>query len=124
MGACLMTHPTENKPMLLCGQQFGYVTAYDLPEFRPRGSWVCKQGSEIRSMLDCQFNGLFLTGGAHSDVMMWKWTGQPQGAAPRGRAGGGAAVAANPFAGGGAAAPVASSPFAPSGGCPGGGMMM
>merc|ERR1719199_416388 len=34
----LMMHPVANKPMLLCGQQFGFITAYDLPDFRPRGS--------------------------------------------------------------------------------------
>lgn len=110
----LMMHPTENKPMLLCGQTLGYVTAYDLPEFRPRGSWVCKPNSDIRSIIDVKFGGMFITGGAHSDVIVWRWTGQTQGQP--------AGVAASPFGAGHSSAPVASSPF--GGGGVGGDSMM
>jgi hypothetical protein len=91
----VMTHPIDNKQMLLCGQQYGYITAYDLPDFRPRGSWCCKNGSDIRAIADVQSGGMLVTGGAHADVMMWKWGASQQGmpssvAAP---------VVANPFAG-------------------------
>mmetsp|Transcript_17144 Transcript_17144/g.36806 ORF Transcript_17144/g.36806 Transcript_17144/m.36806 type:complete len:380 (+) Transcript_17144:171-1310(+) len=72
----LMTHPVANKPMLMCGQQFGYVTAYDLPDFKPRGSFVCKTNSDVKAILDVKFGGLFLTGGVHGDIMVWQW-GQP-----------------------------------------------
>eukprot|EP00931_Biecheleriopsis_adriatica_P110665 TRINITY_DN84957_c0_g1_i1.p1 TRINITY_DN84957_c0_g1~~TRINITY_DN84957_c0_g1_i1.p1 ORF type:complete len:403 (-),score=80.74 TRINITY_DN84957_c0_g1_i1:11-1219(-) len=113
----LMMHPIANKPMLLCGQQFGYITAYDLPEFKPRGSFVCKDRSDTKAICDAKSGGMFLTGGFHGDIMVWKW-GTPT-AAP-----GGYGQSANPFAPSGAAAPVAASPFAqaPQGG--GGGMMM
>merc|ERR1719401_721914 len=78
--AALMMHPLENKQMLLCGQKFGYVTAYDLPEFRPRGSWVCRHNSDIRALLDVKANGMVVTAGGQSDVMVWAF-GRP-GAGP------------------------------------------
>jgi len=85
----VMMHPMENKPVLLCGQQFGYVTAYDLPDFRPRGSWCCKNNSDVKAILDVKSEGMFVTGGFHGDITVWQWTGQ-----------GASAVrpAANPFA--------------------------
>lgn len=107
--ACeLIAHPATNKPMLLCGQQYGYITAYDLPDFRPRGSFVCKQNSDVKAILNLQVGGMFMTGGTHGDVMVWQWgaTAAPQ---PQ--------MASSPFA---AAAPQASSPFAAPGGFPGG----
>ncbi|CAE7246566.1 ZFWD3 [Symbiodinium natans] len=45
----LMLHPATQKPLLLCGQVQGYVTAYDLPEFRPRGSFCCKDRSDVKA---------------------------------------------------------------------------
>lgn len=69
----LMMHPTANKAMLLCGQEFGYVTAYDLPEFRARGSFCSKQNSHIRAIVDAKVDGMFLTGGAHGDITVWQW---------------------------------------------------
>lgn len=108
----IMMHPTANKAMLLCGQVLGYVTAYDLPEFRARGSFCTRQGSDVRSIVNVKANGMFLTAGAHGDIMMWQWEGS----------------VANAFVPPGAA-PVAASPFAPGvagggmpGGMPGGGM--
>lgn len=102
-GACIMTHPLDGKPMLLCGQQLGYVTAYDLPDFRPRGSWACKHNSDVRAILDVKAGGLFLTAGGHSDVMVWKW-------------GAGGATAHHAPGPGGVGAFRAASPFAPAGG--------
>lgn len=102
----MMMHPIENKPMVLCGQQFGYITAYDLPEFRPRGSFVCKDRSDTKAILDVKSAGMFLTAGFHGDIMVWQW------GAPSGQLGQGAGV--SPFA----PAPggmMASSPFAPGG---------
>lgn len=111
----IMMHPKENKPMILCGQQQGYVTAYDLPDFRPRGSFVCKQNSDIKAILDLKSGGLFMTGGAHGDIMVWQWT-TPSGPQMAQQA----PVASNPFAAAGQPqAAMASSPFAvaPGGGC-------
>eukprot|EP00933_Yihiella_yeosuensis_P055313 TRINITY_DN54044_c0_g1_i1.p1 TRINITY_DN54044_c0_g1~~TRINITY_DN54044_c0_g1_i1.p1 ORF type:complete len:392 (+),score=51.01 TRINITY_DN54044_c0_g1_i1:80-1255(+) len=104
----LMTHPIANKPMLLCGQQYGYVTAYDLPEFKPRGSFVCKDGSDIKAILDVKSGGMFLTAGFHGDIVVWMWT------TPGANQGGG--FGAQPQQ-------AAPSPFAPSP-CGGGGGMM
>mmetsp|Transcript_72624 Transcript_72624/g.117089 ORF Transcript_72624/g.117089 Transcript_72624/m.117089 type:complete len:413 (+) Transcript_72624:107-1345(+) len=103
----LMMHPLTNKAMLLCGQQLGYVTAYDLPEFKPRGSFCCKDRSDIKVILDTKNAGMFLTAGFHGDIMVWQW-GAP---GPGGVAGGqaGAPVAASPFAPAGQG--VAASPF-------------
>lgn len=123
----MMMHPFENKPMLLCGQEFGYVTAYDLPDFRPRGTLVAKNGSDIRAIVDVKADGMFLTAGQHGDIMAWQW--QQGGGGGMGNV----SVAANPFApagGGGGAfggAQMAANPFAagqPAGaGMMGGGMM-
>lgn len=121
----LMMHPFANKPMLLCGQEFGYVTAYDLPDFRPRGTFISRDQSHVRSIVDVKADGMFLTAGQYGDIMVWQWQQGPS-AGPGG--GGNVSVASNPFAPSGAAgmgaAPVASNPFAAGGAPPGGGMMM
>mmetsp|Transcript_33886 Transcript_33886/g.79238 ORF Transcript_33886/g.79238 Transcript_33886/m.79238 type:complete len:397 (-) Transcript_33886:174-1364(-) len=113
----LMVHPIAQKPMLLCGQQFGYVTAYDLPDFRPRGSFVCRNGSDVRAIVDLKADGLFVVGGARGDISLWQW-GQP---GPAGPAGPGAVAGQNPFAPsqgcGGGMCPCGGNPFG------GGGMM-
>merc|ERR1719373_1219348 len=122
-----MMHPLANRPMLLCGQTLGYVTAYDLPEFRPRGSFVCKQSSDVKAIVDAKAGGLFMTAGLHGDIQVWKWgeaaQGVPQQAAnPFAPAGAGAAAAAaNPFAPAGGAAPAAGCGV---GGCGGPGDLM
>lgn len=114
----VMTHPITQKPMLLCGQQFGYVTAYDLPDFRPRGTFVSRNNSDIRAIVDCQADGMFLTAGQHGDIMCWQWqqpgSGQPAGGMGGGMGGGGGhvAVAANPFAPSGGAGAMAGAPMA------------
>jgi len=110
----LMTHPFANKPMLLCGQQYGYVTVYDLPEFRPRGTFVSRERSDIRAIVDAKADGMFLTAGNQGDIMVWQW--QRQG-------GGGPGLShASPFAAGAPppTGPIAASPFAGAGGCGGG----
>mmetsp|Transcript_9432 Transcript_9432/g.15256 ORF Transcript_9432/g.15256 Transcript_9432/m.15256 type:complete len:393 (+) Transcript_9432:128-1306(+) len=110
----MMMHPFERKPMLLCGQDFGYTTVYDLPDFRPRGTFVSKNQSHVTSIVDIKADGMFLTSGFHGDIMMWQW--QQGGGKGMGMGGGNSnvPVAANPFAGTGNV-PVASNPFAPSG---------
>jgi len=108
-----MMHPLLNKPMLLCGQQFGYVTAYDLPDFRPRGSFVCRNNSDVKAILDVKFGGMFITAGAHGDIMVWQW-GTPGASSSQPPA----PSASSPFAAGGGGgvggggAPQAASPFA------------
>ncbi|CAJ1407861.1 unnamed protein product [Effrenium voratum] len=126
----LMMHPTANKPMLLCGQLYGYVTAYDLPEFKPRGSFCCKDRSDVKAIVDAKGDGVFLTAGLHGDIIVWQWGGAG-GASPF-------TPGASPFAPA-AAVPSVANPFAQGqagcgggccgcgGGCPGGpagGMMM
>lgn len=119
----MMTHPVGNKPMLLCGQQYGYITAYDLPDFRPRGSWLCKNNSDVRAILDLGMQGMFMTGGVHGDIMVWQW-GTPSGA-PGSAPAGAPPTASSPFAAGGTHQVVAN-PFASGapamgmGGCAGG----
>jgi len=108
----MMMHPFENKPMLLCGQEFGYTTVYDLPDFRPRGTFVAKNQSHITSIVDVKADGMFLTSGFHGDIMMWQW--QQGGGKGMGGNSNGVPVAGNPFAPTGNV-PVASNPFAPSG---------
>eukprot|EP00747_Dinoflagellata_sp_TGD_P218528 gnl/TRDRNA2_/TRDRNA2_90762_c0_seq2.p1 gnl/TRDRNA2_/TRDRNA2_90762_c0~~gnl/TRDRNA2_/TRDRNA2_90762_c0_seq2.p1 ORF type:complete len:311 (+),score=42.97 gnl/TRDRNA2_/TRDRNA2_90762_c0_seq2:65-934(+) len=68
-----MTHPHANKVLLLCGQEFGYVTAYDLPDFRPRGTFNTGYDGEVQSIVDMQAGGLFVTCGASGDVVIWRW---------------------------------------------------
>jgi len=113
----VMMHPSTQKPMLLCGQVQGYVTAYDLPEFRPRGSFCCKDRSDVKAIVDAKSSGMFLTAGLHGDIIVWQW--------------GASAATASPFAASTVQAPVASNPFAagqgaagPAGMVGGGGMMM
>mmetsp|Transcript_102724 Transcript_102724/g.257556 ORF Transcript_102724/g.257556 Transcript_102724/m.257556 type:complete len:408 (-) Transcript_102724:31-1254(-) len=104
---CMM-HPIANKPMILCGQQYGYVTAYDLPDFRPRGSFVCRNNSDVKAILDVKVGGMFMTAGAHGDIMVWQWGAPGAGAtapAP-------APAAANPFAAAPGGVQQAASPFA------------
>jgi len=127
----VMMHPIAGKPMLLCGQQYGFVTAYDLPDFRPRGSFVCRNNSDVKAIVDVKQGGLFITAGVHGDIMVWKW-GQPDPNAAALGPGGAAPPqqqqqVRNPFASGAGApqqqAPVAANPFASAPGFGGGGMM-
>jgi len=105
----LMIHPIAQKPMLLCGQCYGYITAYDLPEFRPRGSACIRNGSDVRAIVDLKADGMFVVGGARGDISLWQWCNP-------GAGGPGAAV--SPFG----TAPCGN-PLAAGGGCCMGGMM-
>jgi len=69
----IMEHPVTKKAILLCGQQFGFVTAYDLPDFHPRGSFVARHNSDITAVLDAKVDGMFLTSGFGGDVTIWQW---------------------------------------------------
>lgn len=69
----LMRHPHSKKDMLLCGQEFGYVTAYDVPEFRPRGTFSTGYEGEVTAIVDMGANGLFVTCGLSGDVVIWRW---------------------------------------------------
>ncbi|CAE7474023.1 ZFWD3 [Symbiodinium sp. CCMP2456] len=97
----LMVHPSTQKPLLLCGQVQGYVTAFDLPEFRPRGSFCVKERSDVKAIVDVKSDGMFATAGLHGDICIWQW-GAPVGGA-----------SANPFGASTVQGAVASSPFAP-----------
>merc|ERR1711879_361889 len=47
----LAKHPFEDKSMLLCGQDYGYVTAYDMPEFRPRGTFTTGYDGSVAAIV-------------------------------------------------------------------------
>merc|ERR1712048_1144230 len=69
----LMRHPDGGKAILLCGQKLGYVTVYDLPEFRPRGTFSTGYDGDVTAILDLEQNGLFATCGLSGDVILWRW---------------------------------------------------
>merc|ERR1712216_144885 len=69
----LQRHPTEGKDMLLCGQELGYVTVYDVPEFRPRGTFCSGYDGDITSIVDMGAGGVFVTCGLAGEVIIWRW---------------------------------------------------
>lgn len=69
----LMRHLGNGKTMLLCGQELGYVTAYDLPEFAPRGTFSTGYQGDVSAIVDMGADGLFVTCGLSGDVTIWKW---------------------------------------------------
>jgi len=48
----LMHIQRAQKDVLLCGQELGYVTVYDLPEFRPRGSFTTGYDGDVMAIVD------------------------------------------------------------------------
>lgn len=68
----IMRHPA-GKDMLLCGQELGYVTAYDIPEFRPRGTFCTGFEGDLTAIVDMKGDGLFATCGFSGDVTIWRW---------------------------------------------------
>lgn len=68
----LVRHPA-GKMTLLCGQAFGYVTAYDMPDFSPRGTFCTGYGMDVTSIVDMGANSLFITCGLGGDVIVWRW---------------------------------------------------
>eukprot|EP00401_Gymnodinium_catenatum_P027698 CAMPEP_0117509340 /NCGR_PEP_ID=MMETSP0784-20121206/27423_1 /TAXON_ID=39447 /ORGANISM="" /LENGTH=454 /DNA_ID=CAMNT_0005304941 /DNA_START=1 /DNA_END=1361 /DNA_ORIENTATION=- len=71
----LMRHPHAGKTLLLCGQELGYVTAYDLPEFRPRGTFATGYQGDVTAIVDMGADGLFVTTSFSGDVVIWRWGG-------------------------------------------------
>mmetsp|Transcript_136109 Transcript_136109/g.261478 ORF Transcript_136109/g.261478 Transcript_136109/m.261478 type:complete len:450 (+) Transcript_136109:107-1456(+) len=78
----LMQHPHAKKDVLLCGQEFGYITAYDIPEFRPRGTFSTGYEGEVTAIVDMGANGLFVTCGLSGDVILWRWESDGSTGAP------------------------------------------
>ncbi|CAE8734318.1 unnamed protein product [Polarella glacialis] len=68
----LLRHPQANKDILLCGQEIGYVTAYDIPEFRPRGTFNTGYEGDVTAIVDMS-GGVFATCGLTGDVVIWRW---------------------------------------------------
>lgn len=77
----LVFHHVDQKFMLICGQDYGYCTAYDLPAFTPRGSFRVHEGSNITHLKEIrpggQPQGLFVVGGATGDVSLWQFGHPP-----------------------------------------------
>mmetsp|Transcript_73758 Transcript_73758/g.198769 ORF Transcript_73758/g.198769 Transcript_73758/m.198769 type:complete len:484 (+) Transcript_73758:59-1510(+) len=69
----VVRHPHANKDVLLCGQEFGYVTAYDIPDFRPRGTFTTGYEGEVTSIISMGADGIFATFGGAGDVVIWRW---------------------------------------------------
>merc|ERR1711972_564084 len=71
--AAVMRHPHANKDLLLCGQEFGYVTAYEIPEFKPRGTFTTGYEGDVTAILDMGADGIFATFGLSGDIVLWRW---------------------------------------------------
>lgn len=69
----IMRHPVAGKMLLLCGQELGYITAYDLPEFRPRGTFSTGYQGDVTAIVDMGADGLFFTCSFSGDVILWRW---------------------------------------------------
>jgi len=72
--AVLMQHPIAGKTLLICGQEFGYATAYEFPDFRPRGSFRTGFDGPVTSIVDMGAGGVFVTCGLSGDVVIWRWS--------------------------------------------------
>jgi len=72
--AAILRHPHAGKDILLCGQELGYVTAYDIPEFRPRGTFNTGYDGDVTAVVDvAPAEGIFATCGQAGDVVLWRW---------------------------------------------------
>jgi len=69
----LVRQPHANKDVLLCGQEYGYITAYDIPDFRPRGTFTTGYEGDISAIIDMGSDGIFATFGLSGDVVLWRW---------------------------------------------------
>lgn len=70
----IQRHPQEDKDMLLCGQELGYVTVYDIPDFRPRGTFTTGYDGDVTAIV-AMGDGVFITTGLSGDVVVWRWAG-------------------------------------------------
>jgi len=71
--AALLRHPHAGKDVLLCGQELGYVTAYEVPEFKPRGTFTTGYEGDVTAIVDMGADGIFATFGLTGDVVLWRW---------------------------------------------------
>eukprot|EP00929_Paragymnodinium_shiwhaense_P073721 TRINITY_DN3766_c0_g3_i1.p1 TRINITY_DN3766_c0_g3~~TRINITY_DN3766_c0_g3_i1.p1 ORF type:complete len:450 (-),score=99.30 TRINITY_DN3766_c0_g3_i1:84-1433(-) len=69
--AALVKHPS-GKTLILCGQELGYITAYEVPEFKPRGTFTTGYHDDVSSIIDMG-DGVFLTCSFSGDVIIWRW---------------------------------------------------
>lgn len=69
----MMRIPRIGKDILLCGQEFGYVTVYDMPDFKPRGSFTTGYDGDVMAIVDMMADGIFITCGLEGDVVLWRW---------------------------------------------------
>jgi len=67
-----MQHPSGTL-ILLCGQQDGFVTAYDLPALNARGSFITQKGSTVKFIKALNSNNMFVTGGEMGEITLWMW---------------------------------------------------
>jgi len=71
----LMRNPHDGKDMLLCGQELGYVTVYDIPDFHPRGTFSSGYDGDVTAIVDMGAGGVFVTCGLAGEVIIWRWEG-------------------------------------------------
>ena len=71
----LLQHPHDGVMILLCGQELGYVTAYEVPEFRPRGTFTTGYQGDVTAIVDMGASGMFATCSFSGDVHLWQWQG-------------------------------------------------
>jgi len=69
----MMRVPRDGKDVLLCAQEFGYVTVYDVPDFNPRGTFTTGYDGEVMAIVDMGSGGIFVTCGLSGDVVIWRW---------------------------------------------------
>lgn len=96
----IMRIPYANKDVLLCGQELGYVTVYDIPDFKPRGSFTTGWDGEVMAIVDMMADGIFVTCGMEGDIVIWQWVGDAAGGMSDGMGGmgmGGGMISNSPF---------------------------
>jgi len=73
IASALVFHEGIKDHLMLCGYRDGWVTAYDLPNFEARGSFVGVEGSDVTCILDLGVDGMFAVGGKQGDITLWQW---------------------------------------------------
>jgi len=69
----LLRNPHTQQDVLLCGQESGHCTAYDLPDFKPRGTFHTGSQGDITAIVDTGSDGIFATCGLSGDFVIWRW---------------------------------------------------
>merc|ERR1712232_393933 len=100
----------DGTTILMLGEDFGWVTAYLVPEFEPLGKFYVGQANEpasrIRAICDCGNREMFVVGTESGDLQVFRWLPSIRSEAGSGAvavsgiaAGAAAATDVNPFTG-------------------------